>query len=196
MTSIRTHSGGTFDLANPRPEDVCIDDIAHALSMLCRFTGHCRSFYSVAQHSVLVCDRVKELGGDLTAQRWALLHDAAEAYVGDWSSPLKRAIRELPEEWLDDPGSRRIARIVVSDVFDIDKAVDLAIAYRFGLPPEHPPIVKEADLDLLATEQRDLMNGSGPKPRALPGAIAPWSPERARGRFLWRFEELFGCGPF
>lgn len=87
MTFIITRSGVRFDVANPRPEDVRLDDIAHALSHLCRFVGHTDRFYSVAEHSVLV----SQLCDDETAVL-GLLHDAAEAYVGDLASPVKRQV--------------------------------------------------------------------------------------------------------
>jgi len=70
-----------------RPDEVDLEDIAIALSNLCRFGGRCRQFYSVAQHSLWVADQVKELRPEL--ELCALLHDAAEAYVGDVVSPIK-----------------------------------------------------------------------------------------------------------
>jgi hypothetical protein len=83
---IQTISGGNpFD---PDPGEIEIEDIALALSHQCRFGGHCRVFYSVAQHSCLVSDLVIERGGNLAAL-WALLHDASEAYLVDLPHPLK-----------------------------------------------------------------------------------------------------------
>src|SRR5208282_6622849 len=81
---IRTFSGGRFYVLEPRVEDVRIEDIAHALSMQCRFTGHVREFYSVAEHSVWV-SRYSHREDAL----WGLLHDASESYIGDMSTPLK-----------------------------------------------------------------------------------------------------------
>jgi|ERR1035441_7510742 hypothetical protein len=79
-----TYTGKQFYPLNPDPADIDIKDIAHALSNCCRFTGHVRNFYSVAQHSVIVselCEPENALAG--------LLHDASEAYLSDISRPVK-----------------------------------------------------------------------------------------------------------
>lgn len=83
---ITTKSGRKFDFANPSPEMLIITDIAGALSKICRFGGHGRQFYSVAQHCVNVSVCTALLGGDPLA---GLLHDAQEAYIGDMVTPLK-----------------------------------------------------------------------------------------------------------
>src|ERR1700691_1787676 len=80
---IETFTGKTFSFLAPQPEDICIEDIAHATSMLCRFTGHCKYFYSVAEHCVAV-SRLCSVRNDIAG----LLHDSAEAYVNDMNSPL------------------------------------------------------------------------------------------------------------
>ena len=83
---IQTYSGGKFFPLSPESEGITIEDIAHALSNLCRFAGHVKRFYSVAQHSVLVshyCDPIDALVG--------LLHDASEAYLLDMPRPLKKS---------------------------------------------------------------------------------------------------------
>ena len=127
MYWMQTYSGRKVDLEYPQTDDIVIEDIAHALSMTCRFGGHCKGFYSVAEHSLLV-EKVLEANlpddEDATAARtdqgwegWitvpkkdtamslaALLHDAAEAYLGDLITPLKKIItREtyLEGRWLD-----------------------------------------------------------------------------------------------
>src|SRR5579885_2784587 len=87
---IQTYCGVAFYPLDPRPEEILIEDIAHALSMLCRFTGHVKRFYSVAQHCVYVSHRC-----DPKDALWGLLHDAAEAYLNDISRPVK-SLRELP----------------------------------------------------------------------------------------------------
>src|ERR1700683_336889 len=81
---IVTFSGRRFYVLDPRPSDVRIEDIAHSLSLQCRFNGHVKNFYSVAQHSVLVSERC-----DPADALYGLLHDASEAYIGDMSAPLK-----------------------------------------------------------------------------------------------------------
>src|SRR6266496_3875421 len=78
-------SGKWFNVFNPKPEDVDIRDIAHALSNQCRFTGHTKEFYSVAQHSVLVSTFCAPEDA-----AWGLLHDASEAYLSDIASPVKK----------------------------------------------------------------------------------------------------------
>lgn len=81
---IQTYTGKKFHLLNPKVEDVDIIDIAFSLSRQCRFNGHTLFFYSVAQHSLLVSQNVS-----VENKKWGLLHDAAEAYIGDIVSPLK-----------------------------------------------------------------------------------------------------------
>jgi hypothetical protein len=130
-STILTQSGIEFDVCNPDPDLIEIEDIAHALSHLCRFTGHTKHFYSVAQHSYLCTTLVPA-----ERQLETLLHDAAEAYIGDVSSPLKAQL----------PGYQMI-----------ESKLEQAIRQRFGLPPEKSPWVKQADLQMLAVEKAQLM---------------------------------------
>ncbi len=113
---IRTVSGRKFWPNDPRPEDVNIHDIAHALSNQCRWSGHSDQFYSVAQHSALVFDVIaRRYPVFVEMQAAALLHDAAEAYVIDVPHPVKRQ----PEmEWY-----RHMERRVTD-----------AVSERFGIP--------------------------------------------------------------
>src|ERR1700722_9509595 len=87
---ITTYTGKIFRPLHPDAVDICIEDIAHALSMQCRFTGHSREFYSVGDHCLWVSDVAAELGRPEDAL-WGLLHDASEAYLHDIASPIKRA---------------------------------------------------------------------------------------------------------
>jgi hypothetical protein len=167
---IETFTGRRFYVLDPHSQDVDIKDIAHALSLLTRFTGHTREFYSVAQHSVLVsrvCDRADALSG--------LLHDGSETYLADINSPLKHS-----------PAMVRYRTA--------ERHVQVAVEEHFGLPKE-PLSVKLADTRLLVTEKRDLMPltpdweaFAGVEPLA--GTIVPWAPQIAEAAFLSRFHEL------
>lgn len=174
--AIQLASGRPFYLLDPRPNEVHIEDITASLSKLCRYSGHVHTFYSVAQHSVLCADYLRPHGGE--AQLAGLLHDAAEAYIGDISRPLKVA--------LDDRAPGVLARI--------EHRIMGVIASRYGLDFPFPPIVKHADNVLLATEKRDLMPDIGAPwiglPDPLPFTVDSWTPAWAEMRFRARFKEL------
>jgi 5'-deoxynucleotidase YfbR-like HD superfamily hydrolase len=167
---IQTYTGRAFPIFDPQEDDIDIRDIAHALSQICRFTGHTREFYSVAQHSVLVS---KHVPPELALQ--ALLHDAPEAYIGDMNRPLKHS--------------------GLMDGFkDVEDVLWKAIANAFGVPQEMDAKVKAADNRALFSEQRDLM-GRVPKPWKDPvepyeEAIVPLGPKEARALFLQRYLAL------
>jgi uncharacterized protein len=166
-----TYSGHQFWALDPDPEDVHIEDIAHALSQLCRFGGHCRDFYSVAQHAVLVSRIVPP-----TDALWGLLHDAAEAYVVDVPRPLKHLSQFK--------GYRAIERLVM-----------ITICHRFNLVSFiQPESVTKADDQALATEARDLMKQHYDwrlTATPLPDPIQPCPPAEAEQAFLARFKELW-----
>ncbi len=172
---IQTHSGRRFNPTNPNPDAIVIQDIAHALSMQCRFSGHCRKFYSVAQHSVLVsyiCDSADAL--------WGLMHDASEAYLVDVPRPLKRSGK-------------------FQAYIDFEHQMQEAVCKRFGLTLQEPPSVKMADTILLATEARDLMSPLHPdwiqSADPLPFKIEAWDHDKAKDMFMKRFFELTGASP-
>lgn len=131
MTWCLTNSGIKFDMANPQADQICIEDIANALSKQCRFNGHCTSFYSVAQHSILVASLV-----DQEHKLQALLHDATKAYIGDMVSLLKALMPEFEK---------------------YEQMLWHIIADKFGVARELHPQVKHADLVMLAAEKNDLM---------------------------------------
>lgn len=172
---IQVLSGGRFDLLDPRPEDVNLTDIAHALAQLCRFTGHCRPFYSVGQHCLMVSRLVPP---ELALQ--GLLHDAAEAYVGDVSRPLKNVLDEVA------PGVLK----------EIETRVEQAIFTRFDVAWPMDPAVKLADNVALATEKRDVMRGGTEPwhnmPDPLPDPIVALSPVQVIHDYAMRFIELGG----
>lgn len=169
MGWIQTFTGRAIDVETMTADDVSIDDIAHALSMQCRFGGHCEHFYSVAQHSVHVAQVVEDWLGQPGLVIEALLHDAAEAYLLD----LPRPIKHTP---------------ALSEYRALDKRIDRIVRARFGLPEQMSDAVKRADEIMLATEAKQLMKpppGSwdlGEQPIAKP--IAPWSPREAKDTFL------------
>lgn len=137
MSWILTRSGRKFDFQKPSPQSICIGDIAWSLAHLCRFNGHSRCFYSVAEHSVwcsMICP------ADPLA---ALLHDAAEAYVGDMTRPLKGMLAAFSDYEV-------LAAQAIGTALHIDPD-------RFDAPE-----VKHADLQMLAAERRDLL-ACGPK---------------------------------
>lgn len=167
---METYTGGKYYPASPHAEDVRITDIAHHLSMICRFTGACRRFYSVAEHSVLVSQCVPPEFA-LTG----LLHDATEAYTNDMGRPLKRA-RLM---W----GYRRI-----------EARNWRAITERFDLPRVLPFKVHYADNAVLLTERSALMYPTGREwnINVIPARVRIncWEPEVAEKMFLDRFYEL------
>lgn len=174
---MQTARGARFYPLDPRPEEVFLADIGAALARICRFGGHLRpeiGTYTVAQHSVIVASLVP-----LELKAAALLHDAAEAYVGDMIRPLKTTAAFGPA------------------FKAIERGVEEAIAARFGLSPEdfHRAEVKRADAIVLATERRDVM-APGPSWGALTEApmadriVFGWNPDEARGTFLFVARQL------
>jgi hypothetical protein len=165
-----TYTGKQFYPVEPSILEICIEDIAHALSMICRFGGHCRTFYSVAQHSVLISDSLPP-----ELKLVGLLHDATEAYCGDMVRPLKH---ELPQY-------KKVEQLLW------DK-----IARKFDLPGAIPPEVKFSDNCALMTERRDLLVHTDHKWSQeecyppYPKRIKPLSPDLSEQLFLNTFKIL------
>jgi uncharacterized protein len=173
---IETYSGVRFRPFVPRAEDIRLQDIAHALSHQCRFSGHCREFYSVAEHSVRVSWLLARWGHSSPVQLWGLMHDASEAYLQDVAAPLKRTP-------------------LFDGYRDAERDVMRAICDVFELPKKQPEVVKQADLALLSTEARDLMpfrpeHWGSLTEAPLEERITPWTSREARRKFIHRFVEL------
>lgn len=144
---VRTYTGKLFSLVKPRALDVEIVDIAHALGNQCRWSGHTREHYSVAEHSMRVADLVhkrlqhRPRAESVVPELQALLHDATEAYLGDVPSPIKMMLVEYKP---------------------IEERVHAAICARYTLPVELPDVVHEADGTMLLVEARDLFDVQPP----------------------------------
>ncbi len=173
---IETATGVRFRPLMPRVKDIELRDIVHALSHQCRFSGHCREFYSVAEHSVRVSWLLKAWGHTPRVQMWGLLHDASEAYLQDVASPLKRT-----EHFA---GYREAERKLMRAICDC-----------FEIPRKQPEAVTKADAVLLATEARDLMpyrpeHWGALTAAPLPEVITPWASREARWKFISTYVEL------
>lgn len=184
----QTFTGRKAFAMDPRAEDVCLEDIAHSLALQCRFGGHCREPYSVAEHSVRVALYVQEKASLLNPTEWAfdaprrltlaaLLHDASEAYLTDIIRPVKSHPRMRP-------------------YCEAERVMQAIINEWAGLPADAHKgrLVHEADEVLLATEARDLMS-EPPDPWCLshdpmPDVIVPWDWRKAETEFLAMFYEL------
>lgn len=187
---IQTYTGKRVYLFDLSPEMICIEDIAHALSNQCRFSGHVPCFYSVAEHSIRVAERAQVLSGDLTwradtahtthsTARQALLHDASEAYIVDIPRPIKRA----PE---------------FTFYRAVEKQLQVFIYERFGLPAQDSDWCKLADMELLRAEAEEFFPEQHTEWETyeaqefkLSGFVG-WSPRRAKQAFLESFETYGG----
>ena len=166
---IMTASGKYYNFFEPQHYKFEIEAIAHSLSNQCRWTGNCKKFYSIAQHSVMVSEVVPEehaLAG--------LLHDGIESVMGDCSTTLKSLLPLYKE---------------------LEYNAEKEMFKQFGISFPMSRDVKKADLILLATERRDLMPYcgywemlEGVKP--MRKVIKPWNAEKAKKEFLKRYNEL------
>ena len=168
---IQTYSGQAFWPLDPRPEEIHIQDIAHALSLISRYCGHCRVFYPVAQHVVLVAHTVPR---PLALE--GLMHDASEAYISDIPTPVKACL----------PDYQRTEVIL-----------EETIAKKYNLIWPWPTEVKLADHIIFKTECRDIL----PHPLnvdafisedvpILDNKIIPWSSDKAEFMFQLHFDYL------
>lgn len=166
---VQTFTGKAFWPLNPNVKDVCIEDIAHALSNICRYNGHTKFLYSVGQHSILMSQTVSKPN-----KLWALLHDASEAYVCDIPKPFKHSLMGYKEI------ERRIMKVIVK---------------KFNLTPELPDEVQEADMRIVLNEKAVLF-GPAPSPWRVIGdpisglEIKPLYPVEVEALFLDQYKQL------
>lgn len=168
---MQTYTGKQFWPLDPRPDEVDIQDIAHALSMLCRYGGHAHSFYSVAEHSCHVHDAILDMG-EYEIGLDALLHDAAEAYIVDVLRPVKPFLK---------------------DYKPIESAIMGAVQQRFNIHDE-PDLIKVFDARILNDEAAQVFKHDLFKHWEFPQKGNPlgvklcfWSPAEAKMQFLERF---------
>src|SRR4030042_1249116 len=159
---IQTHSGRRVSLTNPDPSSIDIDDISWALSMQCRFNGHTKRFYSVGEHSIHVSQLLVHWHHDPLLSMAGLLHDAAEAYLSDISRPLKPLLTGFRA--LDDNMSKCILIALCHQLIDVAEDTEYwLVAEPLRYNPTYSKYytkVKSADDVMLATEARNLIQGS------------------------------------
>jgi len=165
---IQTYTGIKFHPLDPQVQDIDINDIAHSLSNKCRYSGHCKKFYSVAEHSVYVSQYVAR-----ESALWGLLHDAGEAYLADVPRPIKPYLVGFS---------------------DLEATVMRVICQRFQIEAEEPEEVSRVDASMLADEMPVLM-GKPAAPWDLPYPplgvrIRCLAPEDAKNLFMQRFSEI------
>lgn len=186
---IACQSGNHFNIIQPDAATIDFRDVARALANLCRFTGHVNAFYSVAQHSCLVAAHVPDL-----VKPYALIHDAKEAFIGDWSTPLKQAVSAY------DKGARHVIDAI--DTY-VDKAIHEAAGLSWPPLPAIASSIKKADLRALVTERDALGLYFGADWPAdanhspfddlddADPAHGCWQPVEAEREFLEMFNRLF-----
>lgn len=170
---MQTATGRKFWPMDARADEVFIEDIAHSLSMQCRYAGHVLRYYSVAEHSVLIARHLRGQYDEQTAL-WGLLHDASEAYLIDVPRPVKPYLA----------GYKAAEAKVMAAVCD-----------RFGLPHDMPPEVHEADERIIADELVNLVPmdwHARYAAKELGVRLRYWPPEQAREEFMATFEALTG----
>ena len=186
MTTLLTNSGIDVRPGQVDPAAVRIEDIAHALSLRCRFLGHTRIHYSVAQHCLLVAGILDGMDAPRDAILCGLMHNAHEAYVGNVPTSIKAL---LGTAWSD-----------------IELQAEAAVLTATGLTHsmmDWRDLIRHVDRIALATERRDLMRfdaGSnrpwpvlaGIEPHPHPATEGGWSPHWWEDQFLERFERLGG----
>ena len=179
---IRVYTGKLVRPLDLKPSDVDILDIAHSLARQCRFAGHVDTFYSIAQHSILVSHHAGESSGDPMIALWGLLHDAAEAYLTDFPQPIKHF-----------PGFAR-------QYIAAEKRAMASVVKRFKLRPEkEPDIIRYWDKVLVCTELRDFLHSPGAQQYDVPlldSRLEAWDIDAAEAEFHREFQRLTGILSF
>lgn len=171
---IQTYSGKVFYPLTPHIKSIDIIDIAHSLSLICRYVGHIKHFYSVAQHSVIIANHFKD---DPILAKWGLLHDGPEAYIVDIPRPIKKKL---------------VGYCAIEDRYN------KMFATKFDLPYPIPEEVKEIDTRILMTERqtrmiyKPIIIEEFKKIKPLTVDIPVMMPREAELQFLQKYIELFG----
>lgn len=183
LTTIETYTGRFFDVANPQAKDVCIDDIAHALGNLCRYGGHCKEFYSVAEHSRFTTTLAQIETTNIRMHKLCILHDAAEAYLIDVPRPVKAQL----------PAYEAIEKKAMSAIYE-----------HFSLTPptdEEKRFIKRMDNIALHTEAKHLMPSQGlnwgiPEQADTSFSFSFWmniSPKESSFQYKQTVEDIWSC---
>jgi hypothetical protein len=166
---METNSGRQFNYAHLDAGSICIEDVAAALSKMCRYNGHTRRFYSVAEHCVLMSRWVSgQADRTIDDCKVALLHDASEAYLSDVVRPVKNFLEDYKA---------------------MEASIDGFVMAHFEVQYPFPPWLKEIDTRILVDERAQAMNPStnvwgvdGLEPLGV--NVQFWSPDQAEQEFL------------
>ena len=170
---IETLSGRRFHFQEPDPDAMCIEDIAGAISKLCRYNGHCLRFYSVAEHCVLLAEAAQFQGFSLQTQYDLLMHDAAEAYLCDLPRPIKHQLAEYKA---------------------VEAKIERVMALKFCYQLDNP-VVKEWDSRIIRDERDQNMSRSGNEwatdvLEPLGVRLGFWDPTIAEAQYLSAYDRL------
>lgn len=169
---INTYTGKNLYFLDPDPGNIVLEDIAHGLAFNCRFGGHTKRYYSIALHSLNVSERLGKMGHGSMLQFYGLLHDAAEAYMGDVPAPIKSNLEKFRE---------------------IEERILKALWNAFGVSPpsdEQWKKVKQADRKLLNYEAGKLLNHAGWPEQVDIEHDLGGSPEEDKKKFIEKFRQL------
>ena len=142
MSCMSTYTGLRFDPMEIKPENICLEDIAHSLSLLCRGGGHLKWFYTVGQHSINCAKEARARGWSDRMVLACLLHDASEAYISDIIRPVK---------------------VHLSNYIEIERKIMNQVWLAFGLgdlTPEEHRLWKQIDDEILQHELKAMITGA------------------------------------